>query len=263
MGINFSKSGAAVCVRCGKQNKAGMKFCVACGTPLPGAPPAAFAAAPATPANANWQPMPSGGAARVAGVSAAKTCPKCGKTYSTDRNFCVACGTPLAPAPEPMRQTMPPAQMMGAPSQPMRSASYADDETTLLDALGDGGFDDETTLLTPPEPEVVAFLVPRLSGNEIQIDKPVFTIGRKQNSSDYCVTGNAAVSRKHAEIVKDGDRYLIKDLKSKNRTFVNGTPIGSFETVELLNGYVIRVADVEFDFYIKGNDDGYVTDILQ
>jgi pSer/pThr/pTyr-binding forkhead associated (FHA) protein len=54
---------------------------------------------------------------------------------------------------------------------------------------------------------------------EIPITKPSITIGRV-DKNDIKIE-NLAVSRQHAKIVKDGDRYIVEDLNSLNGTFVN------------------------------------------
>lgn len=52
------------------------------------------------------------------------------------------------------------------------------------------------------------------------IDKNPFRIGRRPDSD--LVLNGAEVSRDHAEIVRTGDRYVIRDRQSKYGTYVNG-----------------------------------------
>jgi serine phosphatase RsbU (regulator of sigma subunit) len=56
----------------------------------------------------------------------------------------------------------------------------------------------------------------------VPIDKPVFTIGRRQDS-DLCLSSRG-VSREHAQIVLEKDRYLIRD-RSSTGTFVNDNAV--------------------------------------
>ncbi len=56
----------------------------------------------------------------------------------------------------------------------------------------------------------------------VRIDKSPFAIGRSDDS-DLRVVGSE-VSRQHAEIVADGDRYVLRDSGSRYGTFVNGEP---------------------------------------
>lgn len=53
----------------------------------------------------------------------------------------------------------------------------------------------------------------------IAVDKPIFTIGRRSAADLHLTSGD--VSRYHADIVSDGDRYTIKDVGSRHGTFVN------------------------------------------
>ena len=71
--------------------------------------------------------------------------------------------------------------------------------------------------------------------------RTVVTFGRS-SEADVCIP-DTKVSRIHAEIKPwDGD-YVIKDLKSRNGTFVNGIRV---ETAVLKPGDTIRVGPVEF-----------------
>src|SRR3712207_2632052 len=57
----------------------------------------------------------------------------------------------------------------------------------------------------------------------VAIDKPLFTIGRRTAADLQIISTD--VSREHAEIVQDGDRYVLRDRGSRYGTFVNGDPI--------------------------------------
>ncbi|MGD2206571.1 MAG: FHA domain-containing protein [Anaerolineae bacterium] len=62
-----------------------------------------------------------------------------------------------------------------------------------------------------------------LPGKRIFLDQPVLLFGR----DDMCdmVIAERQVSRRHASIHVESDRYVLKDLGSKNGTFVNGQAI--------------------------------------
>lgn len=57
----------------------------------------------------------------------------------------------------------------------------------------------------------------------VAVDRPLFQIGRR-SSADLQIS-STDVSREHAEIVVDGDRYLLRDRGSRYGTFVNGEPV--------------------------------------
>ena len=54
----------------------------------------------------------------------------------------------------------------------------------------------------------------------VAIDKPVFTIGRRSTADLQVVSTD--VSRDHADISQDDNRYIIRDRGSRYGTFVNG-----------------------------------------
>ena len=76
----------------------------------------------------------------------------------------------------------------------------------------------------------------RLGRRVVSIDKSPFTIGRGVEN-DLQLSGGE-VSRDHAEILRDGDRYLLRDRGSRYGTFVGGVMAG--ERV-LLEGDRIRL----------------------
>ena len=63
---------------------------------------------------------------------------------------------------------------------------------------------------------------------------------------------NAAVSRRHAIIERDGDKYIIADLDSRNGTFVNDMPV---TRCELHHGDRVQIGESQFFFLIEETDD--------
>ena len=75
-------------------------------------------------------------------------------------------------------------------------------------------------------PEIVV----TLGGNEVArytLDKEEISIGRAE-LNDVRVN-NLSVSRKHAVIRREKDRYYLVDLESANGSFVNGTRVARSE----------------------------------
>lgn len=69
----------------------------------------------------------------------------------------------------------------------------------------------------------------RDQGTRFQLDEPVHTVGRTQSNSVRL--HDTEVSREHAEIVRKGDSYILRDLSSSNGTYVNGQPTTERELV--------------------------------
>lgn len=89
----------------------------------------------------------------------------------------------------------------------------------------------------------------RVLNNEIvSIDKPVFRIGKEKSYVDYFVSDNSAVSRSHADLIIRGSRCFVKDLNSKNRSYINDEPLPPNIETEIFDGDILRLANEEFVF---------------
>ena len=74
-------------------------------------------------------------------------------------------------------------------------------------------------------------------------------IGKSGTKADMVIDGNPSVSRKHAQITRQGQKFYIRDLGSANGTFINGERITADEDRELVNGDRVKLADEEFEFH--------------
>ena len=69
----------------------------------------------------------------------------------------------------------------------------------------------------------------RDQGTRFQLEEPIHTVGRTQDNSVRL--HDTEVSRAHAELVRRGDIYVLRDMSSSNGTFVNGQPATERELV--------------------------------
>lgn len=84
---------------------------------------------------------------------------------------------------------------------------------------------------------------------EIVINKASFIIGRLREQVDYVSTNNA-VGKVHAEIISRDDGYYIKDLNSRNGTFINDVRIESNKQCQINSNDKITFANSDFIFII-------------
>jgi len=84
-------------------------------------------------------------------------------------------------------------------------------------------------------------------GERIKINKDKFVIGRLSSMVDYAIQGNT-VGKLHAEISVIGGSYFIKDLNSKNGTYINGLRISSNKEYEIRNNDRVKFSCHEFVF---------------
>lgn len=111
-------------------------------------------------------------------------------------------------------------------------------ETTVLSA----GSNETTVLSSKP----YATLTRKSNNETVKVASEKFVIGKERSKVSYCIDGNGAISRSHAQIVKSGNSVKVIDLGSKNGTFVNGVRCDANVPVVVKSGDKIVLADEEF-----------------
>lgn len=87
-----------------------------------------------------------------------------------------------------------------------------------------------------------------LTEETISVNKPVYRLGKEKSYVDYFVTNNIAVSRSHADIITRGKQYFVKDLNSKNHTYINGKELPVHCEIEIHDGDNLKLGNEEFIF---------------
>lgn len=153
-----------------------------------------------------------------------------------------------APVPAPAQAVQARPMTQSAPAenfaQPIQAVDFG--QTTVLGAAACG----QTTVLDAQRGvnAMIPHLVRKSTAEKIQIDKPMFKIGKEKNYVDYCIGDNPAVSRSHAVIISREGQYYLSDTNSTNHTFLNGMMLKSNTEAKLEHGALIKLANEEFEF---------------
>lgn len=155
--------------------------------------------------------------------------------------------------PQPVQNQNANTGMTGNPSVPpqiLENMTKAGNfgETTVLGVGSEAG---ETTVLGASHAQIIKPYLLRIKNNErIELNKPVFRIGKERSYVDYFVSDNTAVSRSHANIINKDNEFYIVDTNSTNHTYVNGSMIQSNVETKIEHGTKIRLANEDFEFFM-------------
>ncbi|MGI9067410.1 MAG: sigma 54-interacting transcriptional regulator [Pyrinomonadaceae bacterium] len=89
----------------------------------------------------------------------------------------------------------------------------------------------------------------RLKGSVFTIEEVPVVIGR-DTSATLCIA-DASVSRRHSQIDKEENKFVLLDLDSLNGTFINDVPV---KRRTLQHGDRVRIGDSQFLFLMQDSD---------
>src|SRR5882672_3042131 len=95
----------------------------------------------------------------------------------------------------------------------------------------------------------LAAIAGKLKGSVFYFSEEPIVLGR-ETAVEVCLA-DAAVSRRHSKIEKNGNQFWINDLQSLNGTFVNDVPV---KQRQLQHGDRIRIGDTQFLFLLHEGD---------
>ena len=138
-------------------------------------------------------------------------CTQCGQQNPDDSRFCARCGAPMNPSgggdSVETTSTISLSQLEGAlegdapaPSEP------AGEEVGPLEGL-------------PPGSALLVVKRGPNAGSRFLLDAAVTTAGRHPESDIFL--DDVTVSRRHAEFVREGDGFALRDVGSLNGTYLN------------------------------------------
>lgn len=109
----------------------------------------------------------------------------------------------------------------------------------------------ETSILQQREPSSAYLLCCNENSNErVPLNKSNFLIGRIKTQVDFAPQNNA-VGKLHAEILLQEGLYYIKDLNSRNGTYINGVKISSNTLHSIKHMDIIAFANSEYRFIVS------------
>jgi two-component system response regulator HydG len=98
----------------------------------------------------------------------------------------------------------------------------------------------------------------RLKGAVFSIEDFPVVIGR-ETAATLCLA-DASVSRRHSQIEKENDQFVLLDLESLNGTFINDVPI---KRRTLQHGDRVRIGDSQFLFLLHESDTAALSTSIQ
>jgi len=165
-----------------------------------------------------------------------QSCTQCGHQNSDDARFCSNCGAALRPgeagtasANETSTISIGGGLEPGEPAEKNQGLSGADQ--AAIDALPSGS----------------ALLVVRRgpnAGSRFLLDSETTTAGRHPSSDIFL--DDVTVSRRHAEFVRAGKGFAVRDVGSLNGTYVNRDRI---DETQLAGGDEVQVGKYRLVYY--------------
>ena len=148
-------------------------------------------------------------------------CNRCGHRNPEGSNFCSSCGAVLE-----------------RPGEADPSATTITLSPVELD-------DEEMTVSVGVVPETGVLVVRRgpNAGSRFALEKPVTTVGRHPDSDIFL--DDVTVSRRHAEVAIEPERFMVRDVGSLNGTYLNRERI---EESEMHNGDVLQIGKFRLVF---------------
>ncbi len=157
-------------------------------------------------------------------------CTKCGHRNALRAKFCSSCGAVLE--------------------------TDSGEETTItfapVDATGEI-LDEDLALALGEMPEATAMVVVKRgpnAGSKFVLEGEVTRAGRHPDSDIFL--DDITVSRRHAEIVRTGDGYAVRDAGSLNGTYLNRERI---DDAPLANGDELQIGKFRLVFFAGGSGD--------
>jgi pSer/pThr/pTyr-binding forkhead associated (FHA) protein len=149
-------------------------------------------------------------------------CTKCGHANPDDANFCSRCGATL---------------------------SGMEDATLTLHGIGQEEAPEDAELAVSLDElqagqGLLVIMRGSEAGSKFLLDKDTTSCGRHPSSDIFL--DDITVSRRHAEVQREGGRFLVKDTGSLNGTYVNRERV---DVAELVSGDELQIGKFKLMFF--------------
>lgn len=168
-------------------------------------------------------------------------CTQCGHNNADDARFCSNCGAALNPASATPASS--PGETSAITIQGVDVGSVAEKEEK---DKGEGlsAADQAAVDALPPRSALLVVRRGPNSGSRFLLDSDVTTVGRHPASDIFL--DDVTVSRRHAEFVRSGDGFAVRDVGSLNGSYVNRERI---DEAGLSGGDEVQIGKYRLVFY--------------
>jgi pSer/pThr/pTyr-binding forkhead associated (FHA) protein len=163
------------------------------------------------------------------------SCTQCGHSNAEDARFCSNCGAALRPAPATTGSETSTITISGGGFEPGEGAEKSE---------GLSGADQAAVDALPPGSALLVVRRGPNSGSRFLLDSETTTAGRHPSSDIFL--DDVTVSRRHAEFVRAGEGFAVRDVGSLNGTYVNRERI---DETPLAGGDEVQVGKYRLVFY--------------
>jgi hypothetical protein len=167
-------------------------------------------------------------------------CTQCGQQNPEDSRFCARCGAPVVPTGNPNPGGESAAETTSTISLSALEGVLDGDGPTSTETAGE-----ESGPLEGLPPGSALLVVKRgpNAGSRFLLDAEVTTAGRHPESDIFL--DDVTVSRRHAEFVREGNSFLVRDVGSLNGTYLNR---GRIDAAALAGGDEVQIGKYRLVF---------------
>ncbi len=158
-------------------------------------------------------------------------CSQCGHANSDTARFCSNCGAALRPGATPGETSTVTIAGVDVGEAGEKAEGLSPADQAAVEAL-------------PPGSSLLVVRRGPNSGSRFLLDSDVTTAGRHPSSDIFL--DDVTVSRRHAEFVRSGDDFVVRDVGSLNGSYVNRERI---EEAKLAGGDEVQIGKYRLVFY--------------